>query len=97
LFDRRGQSIKVEVKVLGLELPKKLAEMGLGISLLPQRFVSEEIRGGSLKTLPVMGEKLQAYSCLVFRSDKYGAMRAFLQLLDQSFRPASKTLQSILE
>jgi DNA-binding transcriptional LysR family regulator len=95
----RGQSIKVEVEVLGLELHKKLAELGLGVSLLPQRFVSEEIRRGSLKTLHVIGEKLQAYSCLVFRSDKYlhGAMRAFLQLLDQSFRPANKTLQRMFE
>jgi DNA-binding transcriptional LysR family regulator len=95
----RGQSIKVEVEVLGLKLHKKLAELGLGVSLLPQRFVSEEIRRGSLKTLHVIGEKLQAYSCLVFRSDKYlhGAMRAFLQLLDQSFRPANKTLQRMFE
>jgi DNA-binding transcriptional LysR family regulator len=95
----RGQSIKVEVEVLGLELHKKLVELGLGVSLLPQRFVSEEIRRGSLKTLHVIGEKLQAYSCLVFRSDKYlhGAMRAFLQLLDQSFRPANKTLQRMFE
>jgi DNA-binding transcriptional LysR family regulator len=95
----RGQSIKVEVEVLGLELHKKLAELGLGVSLLPQRFVSEAIRRGSLKTLHVIGEKLQAYSCLVFRSDKYlhGAMRAFLQLLDQSFRPANKTLQRMFE
>ena len=95
----RGQTIKVEVEVLGLELHKKLAELGLGISLLPRRFVSDEIRRGSLKSLHVTGEKLQAYSCLVFRSDKYihGAMKAFLKLLDQSFRSASKTLQRILE
>jgi DNA-binding transcriptional LysR family regulator len=94
----RGQSIKVEVEVLGLELHKKLAELGLGISLLPQRFVSEEIRRGSLKSLHVMGEKLQAYSCLVFRSDKYihGAMRAFLKLLGESYRPPSKALSRIL-
>ena len=32
LLDRRGQSIKAEVEVLGLELHKKLAELGLGIS-----------------------------------------------------------------
>jgi DNA-binding transcriptional LysR family regulator len=95
----RGQSIKVEVEVLGLELHKKLAELGLGVSLLPQRFVAEEIRRGSLKTLHVIGEKLQAYSCLVFRSDKYihGAMRAFLKLLEESFQPTSKTLQLMLE
>lgn len=99
LLDRRGQSIKVEVEVLGLELHKKLAELGLGVSLLPQRFVSEEIRRGSLKALHVIGEKLQAYSCLVFRSDKYlhGAMKAFLKLLEESFRPTSTALSRILD
>ena len=98
-LEERGQSIKVEVEVLGLELHKKLAELGLGVSLLPQRFVSEEIRRGSLKALHVIGEKLQAYSCLVFRSDKYlhGAMKAFLKLLEESFRPTSTALSRILD
>ena len=98
-LEERGQSIKVEVEVLGLELHKKLAELWLGVSLLPQRFVSEEIRRGSLKALHVIGEKLQAYSCLVFRSDKYlhGAMKAFLKLLEESFRPTSTALSRILD
>ena len=98
-LEERGQSIKVEVEVLGLELHKKLAELGLGVSLLPQRFVSEEIRRGSLKALHVIGEKLQAYSGLVCRSDKYlhGAMKAFLKLLEESFRPTSTALSRILD
>lgn len=93
------RKINVEVELIGLELHKKLAELGLGVSLLSQRFVAEEIRRGNLKTLHVIGEKLQAYSCLVFRSDKYlhGAMRASLRLLEESFRPTSKALQRILE
>jgi DNA-binding transcriptional LysR family regulator len=92
----RGQPLKVEVEVLGLELQKKLTQLGLGISLLPKSFVRAELQQGTLKTLDVAGTNLQAYSCLVFRSDKYihGAMKAFLKLLQDSFDPAKKILRS---
>lgn len=94
----RGQSLKVEVEVLGLELQKKLTELGLGISLLPKSFVRTELQQGTLKTLDVPGTKLQAYTCLVFRSDKYihGAMKAFLKLLEETFKPARRQLHSML-
>lgn len=94
----RGQSIKVEVEVLGFDLHKKLTELGLGVSLLPRKLVDEEIRQGKLKALHVAGAKLQAYSCVIFRNDKYihGAMKAFLKLLQETFRPQSKTLNAIL-
>jgi DNA-binding transcriptional LysR family regulator len=93
-----GHTLKVEVEVLGLELQKKLTQLGLGISLLPKYFVKAELQGGSLKTLHVAGSQLQAHSCLVFRSDKYlhGAMKAFLKLLQESFKPATKLLQKTL-
>lgn len=93
----RGKSLKVEVEVLGLEVQKKLTELGLGISLLPKSFVSTELQQRTLKTLDVAGTKLQAYSCLVFRRDKYihGAMKAFLKLLEESFKPAGRQLHNM--
>ena len=86
----RGQALKVEVEVMGLELQKKLTELGLGVSLLPKNFVSRELRQGSLKVLNVEGTKLRVYSCLVLRKDKYihGAMKGFLRLLQETFQPA---------
>jgi DNA-binding transcriptional LysR family regulator len=94
----RGQQIKIEVEVLGLELQKKLTELGLGVSLLPKNFVTTELRQGTLKALRVEGTKLQAYSCLVFRNDKYihGPMRAFLKLLSDEFGPAKNALRGLL-
>jgi LysR family transcriptional regulator, transcriptional activator of the cysJI operon len=93
-----GHTLKVEVEVLGLELQKKLTQLGLGISFLPKYFVKAELQRGSLKALHVAGLQLQAHSCLVFRNDKYlhGAMKAFLKLLEESFKPARKHLHHTL-
>ena len=94
----RGQAVKVEVEVLGLELQKKLTQLGLGVSLLPRHFVSAELKRGTLKTLHVAGTQLKAHSCVVFRSDKYihGSMIAFLKLLQENFHPAKKSLRTVL-
>jgi DNA-binding transcriptional LysR family regulator len=96
---KRGQAMKVEVEVIGLELQKRLTQLGLGVSLLPKSFVTTEIRQGTLKALHVAGTKLQAYSCMVFRNDKYihGPMRAFMQLLPEAYSPAKNALRAYLQ
>jgi DNA-binding transcriptional LysR family regulator len=93
-FQERGQAIKVEVEVLGLELQKKLTQLGLGVALLPKHFVSAELQRGKLKALRVAGAQLKAHSCLVFRSDKYihGAMKAFLKLIQENFAVGKKVV-----
>jgi hypothetical protein len=44
------------------------------------------------------GEKLQTYSYVVFRSDRYvhGAMKAFLKLVRENFALAKKPLESVV-
>ena len=90
-----GEPMKVEVEVLGLELQKKLTQLGLGIALLPKHFVNAELKQGSLHALHVVGSQLKAHSCLVFRTDKYihGAMEAFFKLLEENFETAGKVLR----
>jgi DNA-binding transcriptional LysR family regulator len=95
----RGRPMKVEVEVIELELQKKLTQLGLGISLLPKNLVATELRQGGLKALTVKGTKLQSYSCLVFRKDKYihSAMKAFLKLLEDTFNLPTDGLRKYLE
>ena len=95
----RGLSMKAEVEVIGLEIQKKLTALGLGIALLPKSFVMADLQQGSLRVLKVNGEKLQTYSYLIFRRDRYvnGAMKAFLKLLQENFVPAKKLLQTAIE
>jgi DNA-binding transcriptional LysR family regulator len=90
--------LKVEVEVMGLELQKKLTELGLGVSVLPRNLVAAELRQGSLKALNVEGTRLQIHTCLAFRKDKYvhGAMKGFLRLLHETFRPARDGLARYL-
>jgi LysR family transcriptional regulator, transcriptional activator of the cysJI operon len=94
----RGETMKVEVEIIGFELQKRLTQLGLGISLLPKSFVTTEFQQGSLKALNIKGTKLHGYSCLVFRKDKYihGAMKGFLRLLQEIFHPAKNGLRKYI-
>jgi hypothetical protein len=51
------------------------------------------------KPLNVEGTKLQGYACLVLRKDKYvhGPMKAFLKLLQETFKPPKDTLRRCFE
>jgi DNA-binding transcriptional LysR family regulator len=82
-FAERGLTMNIAVEVMGLEVQKKLAQLGLGVTLLPKPFVAQELREGKLKRFTVKGVALQSFSCIVHRRDKYmhAAMRAFLELL----------------
>jgi DNA-binding transcriptional LysR family regulator len=93
-----GQPLTVEVEVLGLELQKKLTQLGLGVALLPRPFVDEELKRGTLHAVHVVGAQLKAHSCVAFRTDKYihGAMKAFVKLLQETFTPAGKALRALL-
>jgi DNA-binding transcriptional LysR family regulator len=95
----RGHIMKVEVEIIGFELQKRLTQLGLGISLLPKSFALKEIQQGSLKTLNVKGTKLQGYSCLVFRKDKYinGVMKGFFKLLQETYDPPKNGLRKFFE
>jgi DNA-binding transcriptional LysR family regulator len=92
-FAERGLAINIAVEVIGLELQKKLTQLGLGVALLPKPFVAKELREKSLKTFTVKGLQLRSYSCLVYRKDKYlhGAMREFLKLLQEVFPKGNLT------
>ena len=93
-----GKAMKVEVEIIGFELQKQLTQLGLGITLLPKTFVMKEVQQGSLKILKVKGTKLQGYSCVVFRKDKYihRAMKAFLKLLPETYGPSTRVLDSMV-
>jgi DNA-binding transcriptional LysR family regulator len=88
-FAERGLTMNVAVEVTGMEVQKKLVQLGLGVTLLPKPLVAQELKAGTLKAFTVEGAKLRSLSCLVYRRDKYihGAMRGFLDLLREVFPP----------
>jgi len=86
-FGERGLAPNIAVEVMDREMQKKLAQLGLGATLLPKPFVAQELKEGRLKRFKVKGIKLQSFSCIVYRRDKYihGAMQGFLGLLREVF------------
>jgi DNA-binding transcriptional LysR family regulator len=75
--------MNVAVEVTGLEVHKRLVQLGLGVTLLPKPLVAQDLKAGTLKTFTIEGTKLRSLSCLLYRRDRYinGAMRGFLAVL----------------
>ena len=88
-FAEKGWEMNIAVEAIGIELQKRLTQLGLGVSLLSKPLVAKELREKSLATFTVKGLHLRSYSCLVYRRDKYihGAMKGFLSLLQETFGP----------
>jgi DNA-binding transcriptional LysR family regulator len=88
-FAERGLTMNVAVEVTGLEVHKRLVQLGLGVTLLPKPLVAQELKGGTLKAFTVEGTKFRSLSCLLYRRDRYihGAMQGFLALLREVCRP----------
>lgn len=86
-FAERGLTLHLAVEVTGMEVQKRLVQLGLGVTLLPKPLVAQELKAGTLKTLKVEGAKLRSLTCLVYRREKYihGAMQGFLELLREVF------------
>jgi DNA-binding transcriptional LysR family regulator len=91
-FAERGLAMNVAVEVIGMEVQKKLVQLGLGVTLLPKPLVAQELKAGTLRAFTVEGAKLRSLTSLIYRRDKYihGAMQGFLALLREMF-PSGKS------
>jgi DNA-binding transcriptional LysR family regulator len=88
-FAERGVTMNVAVEVTGLEVHRRLVQLGLGVTLLPKPLVAQELKAGTLRVFTVEGMRLRSLSCLLYRRDKYlhGAMQGFLALLREVCPP----------
>jgi DNA-binding transcriptional LysR family regulator len=76
-----GLRHRVRMEVSTIEVIKKLVEVGLGISLLPEMAVAEEVRAGRLRAAKLAGLPLRKPMGLAYRSGKYfsAALTAFVE------------------
>lgn len=74
----RGQ---VHMEVSTIEVIKKLVEVGMGISLLPEMAIREEVQTGRLRAKKLAGLSLRRTVGLAYRKDKYFslALKAFVE------------------
>ncbi len=90
-FSQQGLPLHIAVEVPGMEILKKLVQLGLGVTLIPKHFVAEELKAETLRIFTVKGMNATSLFCLVYRSGKYihRAMHGFLELLREVL-PAGK-------
>ena len=79
---------RVRMEVSTIEVIKKLVEVGLGISLLPEMSIAEEVRAGRLAAARLRGVPLARPMGLVYREGKYFslALEAFIEELVRQTR-----------
>jgi len=73
-----GNQVRMEVSTV--EIIKRLVEVGMGISLLPEMAIAEELKSGRLRAARLQGVPLIRSMALVNRKGKYfsHALRAFV-------------------
>ena len=81
LLEPIGLKGQIRMEVSTIEVIKRLVEMGLGVSLLPEMSVVEEAQRGRLRTARIRGKDLIRPMGLVYRRDKYFslALTAFVE------------------
>lgn len=83
LFAREDVRVEVRMQCDNIEILKKMVEVGLGISLVPQLAVREEARNGSLRVLHVTDHVIRRPLAIIHRKGKTLSrpQRAFVDLL----------------
>jgi DNA-binding transcriptional LysR family regulator len=86
LLRERGVTPRETFTVDNIETAKRMAERGLGASVLPRCAVSEEIKGGSLRSIQCIGVKFPPRRVVVMRRKD----------ADESHAPATEFAASLL-
>jgi len=85
-FTARGLIPRVAMEVSSPEVLRRMAQSGLGIAILPEASVHEDVRRGRLRILKVQGWRLDRVSGLLLppAGPPSRAGRAFLAILEES-------------
>jgi DNA-binding transcriptional LysR family regulator len=84
LLEETGVSVEISLELDSVEAIKKMVEAKLGIALLPEVAIEEEVGGGRLVALELSdAPAMQRGVSLIYRKDKYlsGAISFFMDIL----------------
>lgn len=89
LLKDNGVDFRISFELGSLEAIKQCVLYGLGIALLPQIAVTEEVRKGTLIVLPFTHPELRFYIQLVFHRKKWMSLSHtfFMELLKKGLEP----------
>jgi DNA-binding transcriptional LysR family regulator len=87
VFARHNTSLNVAAELWGYEIIKDFVRQGVGLAIVPQCTVLQELRNGTLTRVPVRGLRIPKKTFVIFRDPCYmtDAAQAFLKAVT-SFR-----------
>ncbi|MEO8726278.1 MAG: LysR family transcriptional regulator [Acidobacteriaceae bacterium] len=82
LFSAQQLRPEISMELDSSELLKHFVAAGLGISFLARSNTAEEVRAGTLKTIPLAGDSIRRDLALIYRKDKSlsRAAKAFIEI-----------------
>jgi DNA-binding transcriptional LysR family regulator len=85
LFREHGGALKASAEIVGIDLQRRLVQLGLGAGLFAAHAVAEDLASGALVPFQVASLRPRVRLCLLYRKAKYvhHAMRNFLTLLEE--------------
>ncbi len=80
------KTLQISMELASVEIIKKYIAAGLGISLLPEAFAQTELEAGTLKSVPLQGEKHYRELGLAYRRGSPLSLpaKAFLEIVQSS-------------
>ncbi|HEX6791831.1 MAG TPA: LysR substrate-binding domain-containing protein [Candidatus Krumholzibacteria bacterium] len=87
VLESHGVSVRARMEISSPEAMKRLAQAGLGVSILPRPVVAGEIRRGALKVIPLPGVRFEREIGMVHRGSESlsPAARTFLDMVERRF------------
>ena len=93
VFERAGVQPNVAMETASPEAMKRLAQVGMGIAILPEAVVQADVRSGSLVRIVVADARFHRVLAFVLRRDRHlgPATQDFLQRVRERFPEATPT------
>ena len=92
VFEAHRLSVRARMEISSPEAMKRLAQAGLGVTILPRPVVAAEIRRKALKVIPLSGVRFEREIGIVHRGvDSLSpAARVFLEMVEKKFGPVRR-------
>lgn len=80
------ENMNISMELASIETIKKFVSIGMGISIVPKSYVSDEIERGTLRLVRIRNFKLIRKLGLIHRKNRYlsRASKAFLEVVEES-------------
>ncbi|MEW5975551.1 MAG: LysR family transcriptional regulator [Acidobacteriota bacterium] len=84
-FGKLWDKLNISMELASIETIKKFVSIGMGVSIVPKSYVTDEVQRGSLRVVRIKNLKLLRKLGLIYRKNRYlsRAGKAFLEVVEE--------------